>query len=50
MLKCAGDLEYDSFKFMDIETLGLSNVPIILIGIAEMDKKRKIYYFNTISP
>ncbi|BBL61175.1 hypothetical protein MARBORIA2_13200 [Methanobrevibacter arboriphilus] len=41
MLKCAGDLEYDSFKFMDIETLGLSNVPIILIGIAEMDKKGK---------
>lgn len=41
MLKCAGDLEYDSFKFMDIETLGLSNVPIILIGVAEMDKKGK---------
>jgi len=41
MLKCAGDLDYDSFKFMDIETLGLSNVPIILIGIAEMDKKGK---------
>ncbi|RBQ22515.1 hypothetical protein ALNOE001_18890 [Candidatus Methanobinarius endosymbioticus] len=41
MLKCAGELEYDSFKFMDIETLGLSNVPIILIGVAEMDKKGK---------
>lgn len=41
MLKCAGDLDYDSFKFMDIETLGLSNVPIILIGVAEMDKKGK---------
>lgn len=24
------------FKFMDIETLGLSNVPIILIGVAEI--------------
>ncbi len=41
LLKCAGELEFDSFKFMDIETLGLSNVPIILIGIAEMDKKGK---------
>jgi len=41
MIKCAGDLDYDSFKFMDIETLGLSNVPIILIGVAEMDKKGK---------
>lgn len=41
MLKCAGDLDCDSFKFMDIETLGLSNVPIILIGVAEMDKKGK---------
>lgn len=39
MLKCVSNLEYDSFKFMDIETLGLSNVPIILIGVAEMDKK-----------
>ena len=26
----------ENFKFMDIETLGLSNVPIILIGIAEI--------------
>lgn len=41
MLKCACDLECDSFKFMDIETLGLSNVPIIMIGVAEMDKKGK---------
>ena len=41
MLKCAGDLEYDTFKFMDIETLGLSNVPIIMIGVAELDKKGK---------
>ncbi len=31
----------ENFKFMDIETLGLSNVPIILIGIAEI-KKNKI--------
>ena len=41
MIKCAGDLDYDKFRFMDIETLGLSNVPLILIGIAEMDKKGK---------
>lgn len=26
----------ENFKFMDIETLGLSNVPIILIGVAEI--------------
>ncbi len=33
-LACLFDKE--DFKFMDIETLGLSNVPIILIGIAEI--------------
>jgi len=41
LLRCSGELEYDNFKFMDIETLGLSNVPIILIGVAELDKKGK---------
>jgi len=41
LLRCAGEIEYDRFKFMDIETLGLSNVPIILIGVAELDKKGK---------
>ncbi len=28
--------DVENFKFMDIETLGLSNVPIILIGVAEI--------------
>ncbi len=30
----------ENFKFMDIETLGLSNVPIILIGVAELKKDK----------
>lgn len=38
ILKSASLLEHENFKFMDIETLGLSNVPIILIGVAEIDK------------
>ncbi|WP_407377703.1 ribonuclease H-like domain-containing protein [Methanobrevibacter sp.] len=29
-------VDKEDFKFMDIETLGLSNVPIILIGVAEI--------------
>ncbi|WP_292884856.1 ribonuclease H-like domain-containing protein [Methanobrevibacter sp. UBA212] len=29
-----------NFKFMDIETKGLSNVPIILIGVAEIKQNR----------
>lgn len=41
LLKCAGEVGYESFKFMDIETLGLSNVPIILIGVAEIDDTGK---------
>lgn len=32
----------ENFKFMDIETLGLSNVPIILIGVAELKKDKII--------
>ncbi len=40
LLKCACDIPEENFKFMDIETLGLSNVPIILIGIAEVKNKR----------
>lgn len=32
----------EDFKFMDIETLGLSNVPIILIGVAEIKKDKII--------
>ncbi|KZX10047.1 ribonuclease H-like domain-containing protein [Methanobrevibacter filiformis] len=39
LLKCASHIEHGDFKFMDIETLGLSNVPIILIGIAEIQGK-----------
>jgi uncharacterized protein YprB with RNaseH-like and TPR domain len=39
IIKSMGLLEKENFKFMDIETLGLSNVPIILIGIAEIKGK-----------
>lgn len=36
LIKCVSIPESENFKFMDIETLGLSNVPIILIGVAEI--------------
>ena len=36
LIKCVGLNDECDFKFMDIETLGLSNVPIILIGVAEI--------------
>lgn len=36
LLKSASLFDSSDFKFMDIETLGLSNVPIILIGVAEI--------------
>lgn len=36
LLKSISLCDCENFKFMDIETLGLSNVPIILIGIAEI--------------
>ena len=36
LIKCISLTEPENFKFMDIETKGLSNVPIILIGIAEI--------------
>lgn len=36
MLKSISLKEPENFKFMDIETKGLSNVPIILIGVAEI--------------
>lgn len=42
LLKCASLFDAEDFKFMDIETLGLSNVPIILIGVAEIKKNRII--------
>lgn len=41
VLKCLSGIENENFKFMDIETLGLSNVPIILIGVAELSKNGK---------
>jgi len=41
VLKCLSGIDNDNFKFMDIETLGLSNVPIILIGVAELSKNGK---------
>ncbi|WP_407379273.1 ribonuclease H-like domain-containing protein [Methanobrevibacter sp.] len=36
LIKCVSVPDVSNFKFMDIETLGLSNVPIILIGVAEI--------------
>ncbi|OEC95725.1 MULTISPECIES: ribonuclease H-like domain-containing protein [Methanobrevibacter] len=38
LLKCISLTDVENFKFMDIETKGLSNVPIILIGVAEIKK------------
>ena len=38
-LKSLSSLDPFNLKFMDIETLGLSNAPIILIGIAEIKGK-----------
>ncbi len=40
VLKSASLVNEKNFKFMDIETLGLSNVPIILIGVAEIEKDK----------
>ena len=36
LLKCISLTDCENFKFMDIETKGLSNVPVILIGVAEI--------------
>ena len=36
VIKSISLCDTENFKFMDIETLGLSNVPIILIGVAEI--------------
>ena len=41
VLKCLSEIANKNFKFMDIETLGLSNVPIILIGVAELSENGK---------
>lgn len=42
VIKSISLTDRENFKFMDIETLGLSNVPIILIGIAEIKKDKII--------
>ncbi len=42
LLKCISMTDAENFKFMDIETKGLSNVPIILIGVAEIKGNRII--------
>ena len=36
VIKSISMTDVENFKFMDIETMGLSNVPIILIGVAEV--------------
>ena len=36
ILKSISLTDIENFKFMDIETKGLSNVPVILIGVAEI--------------
>ena len=42
LLKCISLTDVENFKFMDIETKGLSNVPIILIGVAEIKNDKII--------
>ena len=42
LIKCASIPDVENFKFMDIETKGLSNVPIILIGVAEIKNDKII--------
>lgn len=39
LLRCISLTDPQNFKFMDIETKGLSNVPVILIGVAEIKGK-----------
>ena len=42
LIRCLSIPDCEDFKFMDIETLGLSNVPIILIGVAEIKNSKII--------
>lgn len=42
IIKSISLTDKENFKFMDIETLGLSNVPLILIGVAEIKKDKII--------
>lgn len=44
LLKCISLTDCENFRFMDIETLGFSNVPIILIGVAEVKKDKIVSY------
>ncbi len=37
-MMAASSLDIENLKFMDIETMGLSNVPIILIGVSSIHK------------
>lgn len=41
-IMAASLLEIENLKFMDIETMGLSNVPIILIGVSSIHKNKII--------
>ena len=41
IIKSISLTDKENFKFMDIETLGLSNVPLILIGVAEIKKDNR---------
>ena len=41
-MMCAGKVDVEHLRFMDIETLGLKNVPIILIGIAYIENNKLI--------
>lgn len=42
LLKLCSKIPEENFKFMDIETLGLTNTHIILIGVAEIKNKKII--------
>ena len=42
LIKCLSLCDIENLKFMDIETLGLSNVPVILIGVAEIKNSKII--------
>lgn len=42
VLKSISLTDPENFKFMDIETKGLSNVPVILIGVAELKNSKII--------
>lgn len=39
-MMCASRTDIENYKFMDIETMGLSNVPIILIGVASISNNK----------